>query len=274
MQVQAALAERLAMVGDIEQRGIVAILQCGQTVNRLCQQVIGVQQRVVVAVGQRLAAAAGYILGIAGWGKLPERGRIALEVCRPMVAELVQHQKQVPLWITQQCFAVGEQCLIQAALASAQRGQTLSFGADDFQIIAHTLAAGLVVVPDHPEPGLVQNMQQGLTLADRVFVVVTTTLQRKHAGHRGLGVGAAAAYMSKIDHATTTQLWRGVMTRVVGPCRLVQTPVCGTRSLAHDQHKDHRPVAASPVLALTRIGSNGHSYAVALPNVCPQNFDK
>ena len=47
VQVQAAFAERFAVVGDVDQRGVVLGLR-GEQADRACEEFVGVQHRIVV----------------------------------------------------------------------------------------------------------------------------------------------------------------------------------------------------------------------------------
>ncbi|KAG1443351.1 hypothetical protein G6F57_018127 [Rhizopus arrhizus] len=119
MQEQALLAQRLAVVGQVDHRRVV-VLQALQRADRLAQEVIGVQHGIVVAVGDLFARATADVTGIAGRGEAAECRRIALEVGRSMVAQLVQHHHPVTGFGAHLGGQVLQQDLIHAAAIGAQ----------------------------------------------------------------------------------------------------------------------------------------------------------
>src|SRR3546814_5627660 len=106
------------------------------------------------------------LLGIAGGGEAAERRRVALVVGRPVVAEHVQHDDAVAAVGPDPRLQAGQQDLVEAALAVAQRrirgiGHRL-----ERKPVADTLAAGLVVAPQHLHARALEHVQQRLVAAD------------------------------------------------------------------------------------------------------------
>src|SRR3546814_6650550 len=102
------------------------------------------------------------LLGIAGGGEAAERRRVALVVGRPVVAEHVQHDDAVAAVGPDPRLQAGQQDLVEAALAVAQRrirgiGHRL-----ERKPVADTLAAGLVVAPQHLHARALEHVQQRL----------------------------------------------------------------------------------------------------------------
>jgi hypothetical protein len=62
------------------------------------------------------------------------------------------------------------------------------------------LAPGLVVQPQHRQPGALQHVQQVLIRLAGGFMGLLAQV-REHAGHRRLGVGAAGAHIAEIGQA-------------------------------------------------------------------------
>ena len=94
VEVDAVLAKRFAVVGKVEHRGVEVGARL-QAVDRLGEVVVGVEDRVVVGVDDFLAPAVGELGGLAGRGEALERLRVALEIGRPVAAELVEDDQGV-----------------------------------------------------------------------------------------------------------------------------------------------------------------------------------
>ncbi|MNN61272.1 hypothetical protein D3C81_1764990 [compost metagenome] len=137
---------------------------------------IGVQHRVVVAVGDLLAAAPAQIGGIAGRGEVAEARRVALEIARPVVAQLVQHHHPVTRSGAHLRGQVVDQDLVHAAPVGAQLRVLGVIQRLHRQAFAYALAAGLVVAPQRADPRAVQYVQQRLVRADVLRVIVVATI--------------------------------------------------------------------------------------------------
>ena len=252
MQEQVVLAQRLAVVGHIQQGGVVARALRLQEADRVGQHVVGVGDRVVVGIDDCVRRALAQLGGVAGW-------RVALEflgrapvVGRAVAAHLVQHDQVVALAIGHLGLQPLQQDLVHAFGAAAQRGVGRVGHLLRRQPGAHALAAGLVVAPLHAEAGAVHHMQQRLFTADALLVVVASADAREHAGQRGFGVGAAAAHIGEIDDIERGQFGRGL------PRVAVQPPVHRAGGFADDQHKEQRLAAPGPGRAGHRIDADGH----------------
>jgi hypothetical protein len=123
------------------------------------KDVVGVEQRVVVAVGDLLTAALGQVVVVAGRGEAAKRHRVAAEVRRAVVAELVQHQYQVAVGVAQQaahCFRAGLRP--GSDRRRTVRARPPGRAACTLQAGAYALAARLVVVPHHAQAGALQDV--------------------------------------------------------------------------------------------------------------------
>ena len=122
--------------------------------------------------------------------------------------------------------------------------------------VAHTLAAGLVVEPEHREAGGLQHIEQ-------VLVLVVARLEGalaqagKHAGHRRQCVGAARLHIAPAQHFARRQFRRGVA------CIAVQREVVGARRFADDDHEHGRPRLPGVAGAQRRPGRDRHQLAAA-----------
>ncbi|MCW0449713.1 hypothetical protein NB706_002547 [Xanthomonas sacchari] len=236
MQVQALLAQRLAVVGEVDHRRVVVGHRL-QRVDGARQQVVGVQQRIVVGVGDQFAAAVAQVGGVAGRGEAAERGRVALEVAGAVAAELVQHHHAVAGLGAHLRGQVLQQDLVHAASVLAQLRILGVVQVLDLQAVAHALAAGLVVAPQRGDAGVLEHVQQRLVLADVALVVVVAAERREHARHRHLGAGAAGVHVGEVDHVALGQLRRGL------PCIAVEAPVLRAGGFAQHHHQQPRLAA-------------------------------
>ncbi|MNR46025.1 hypothetical protein D3C85_1649400 [compost metagenome] len=101
-----------------------------------------------------------------------------------MAAHLVQHQHGVLVERVDEMLQPLEQDLV-AALTVGTQGRILEI-ADILQRdpITGALAAGLVVPPDHLQPGALEHIQQTLFIPGLAGVVILAPHVGKHAGHR------------------------------------------------------------------------------------------
>ncbi len=236
VQVQALLAQRLAVVGQIDHRGVVV----GHRFQRgygARQQVVGVQQRVVVGIGDQVAPAVAQVGAVAGGREAAEAGRIAFEIAGAVAAELVQHDHAVAGLGAHLCSQILQQDFVHAAPGLAQLRVLGVVQALDRQAVAHALAAGLVVAPQRGDAGVLEHVQQRLVLADVAFVVVVAAERGEHARHRDLGAGAARMHVGEIDHAQLRQLRRGLAHVAV------QAPVLRACGFAQHHHQQPRLAA-------------------------------
>ena len=240
MQKEIRLAQRLAVVGEIDHRGVdlgrlrLRLQPCDQR----GQHMVGVEQRVVVGTGDRGVVALAQVIALAGRLEAAEALGVAAEIGRAVVAQHVQHDDAAALGAGQPLVQTGQQRLVEAAALGAQPRRVDLHHLLAGQAVADALAAGLVVAPQHVDAGPREHMQQRLAAADAVLVVVAPAHRREHARHRDLGVGAAAGGLREVDQAGHgRQLWRGLARMAV------QAPVGRPCGLADDQHHPHRPSA-------------------------------
>ena len=153
-----------------------------------------------------------------------------------MAAHGVQHHQRVlAAFLVQDLIESRQQDVIQTFTVTTefrqvQRGEVHS----RCHVLAHTLAARVVVEPGDVHAGTLQDVQQ-VVLARCPGVVVPHAVHvGEHAGH-GMGRRcAAAAHVVEVDDlvAPLGQPGRGL------PCIAVQPPVLGTGGLTHDQHDE------------------------------------
>jgi hypothetical protein len=247
VQVQPLLAERFAMVRDIQDGTVHAVGERVQPADEARQHVVGVQQRVVVGVDDGLVAAAIQpVVDAGGLEAVKLRGRAAV-VGRAAVAELVQDDEVHAALLRQTVQQAPQQHLVQALAVAAQRRRRGVRHQGLQEPRAHGLAAGLVVAPAHRHAGARQHVQQVLAAADASLVVAAPSHGCEHARQGGLGVGAAARDLREVDHGQLGQLGRG-LTRVA-----VQTPVGGPRRFTHHQDQQGRAFTRSERRAGLRV---------------------
>ena len=73
VQIHAALAQRFAVIGEIDQRYVKAIAIAFQQINRVAHHRIGIEQRIIIGVDQRLMIAILNLVAVAGRRKLTHR---------------------------------------------------------------------------------------------------------------------------------------------------------------------------------------------------------
>ena len=228
------------MVRHVQQRAVELCRAAGQRVDHARQHMVGVEQCVVVGIRDLRQRAARQVIELAGRREALERRRIAAEVRRPVIAQHVQHQYLRSLGLVQVGVEAGQQRLVQAVAAAAQRRRGAVARRARRQPFAHALATRLVVQPKHAGAGTRQHMQQRLAAADARLVVVAPADRREHAGHRDLGIGAAGRYVAEVDDVALGELRRGLA------CVAAQPPVGGARRLADHQHQKPRTRGLRP----------------------------
>ena len=252
VQEEVVLAERLTMVGHVDDGGVHAVGLRLQALDQRGHQVVGVEQGVVVGVDDLLSGAQAQVVLLAGRLEPREGRRMAPEVRRTMVAQLVQEQHLCPFRLGQAFVQIMQQAFIQAAPTLAQAGRVPVLDEGGGQPIAHPLAAGLVVHPLHAHAGTGQHVQQRLAAADALLVIGPAAHGREHAGQRHLGVGAAARHLGKVDQAGRGgELWRGL------PRIARQAPVRRAGGLTHDEDQHQRPRALGEVRAWGGVQPDG-----------------
>ncbi len=182
MQVEVVLAERLAMVGEVEHAGIDALFVLAQQVDQAGQHVVGVQQGVVVAVDDAVPRAGAEVVAGADRGELLVLPGIALEVGRTVAAHLVQDQHGVLLQPVDEGLQVAQEDLVMALAAGAQ-GRILALAQVlEGDAIAGALAAGLVVPPQDPQACALQHIEKAFLGARASVAVVRAAQVGEHAG--------------------------------------------------------------------------------------------
>ena len=101
MQIQPVFSERFTVVGKVDHRRVVFSILLRQEGNRLRQHMIRIEQSIVVGIDDRLLGTLGQICRIARRLVLSESGWIAFEIGGAMVAELMQHEHQTALAVSQ-----------------------------------------------------------------------------------------------------------------------------------------------------------------------------
>ena len=238
VQVQALLAQRFTVVRHIDQRG--GALQGLQPAHRLGQQVVGIAQRVVVGVLELFRWA--FLQRIAGAFGLEEfhGGRRALVVRRAVAAHLVHDHHGAPgaaLGVEPgQFIGQGAQHgFVEAFAVRANVGQIQVACIGMGNAVAYAFAARLVVEPQHGQPGTLQHIEQ-VFLVGVAPVKGLSPLGRKHAGHRGLGVGAARTDVGEIHQIA---LGLQLLEQGRGVARVsTQAKVGCARGLAHYQNDE------------------------------------
>ena len=257
VQVEALLAERFTVIRDEEHGGVQIALRRAQALPGGGQQRVAVAQRVVEGVHHLGPLAAAQVIVPAGRFVGREVGRHPAVVGRPVVAQHVQHQQVCAALAAGALDGLGqslEQRIVQAASALTAQG----LGG---QPVTHAFAAALVVDPLRLHTGARQHVQQGLLAADARLVVVAPPHWRKHAGQRGLGVGAAGLHPGPAQQVGFGVQQRGGVAQAA-VLELAMAPVGGAHRLAHHQHQQARARGLRPArtgpgvladrLALTR----------------------
>ena len=161
MKIEPALAQRFAVIGQIDQRSVVRRLLRQQR-DRARHEFVGVQHGIVETVGDLFAAAVAKIVAVAGRRESTQPRRMALVVTGPVIAKLMQHDHQIA-WL---CSDSGHQIVQHHAIETAfTETGTIAFGALERhkrQPGAHALAARLVVAPLGADTCMAQHMQQRL----------------------------------------------------------------------------------------------------------------
>jgi hypothetical protein len=177
------------------------------------QHVVGVQQRVVVGVDDLLAAAAAQVVAAAGGLEARKGRRVAPEVRRPVVAQLVQHQQLRAAGLAQHVAQAVQQAFVQAAAVVAQAGRRrCPCTVCRRQAFAHALAAALVVAPGHAHAGARQPRAAAtFAAADARLVVVAPAHGANMQGSEVSVLVPQAVTVGKVDHrqlASCGVVWR------------------------------------------------------------------
>ena len=235
VQIHAVLTQTFAMVGHI-QHGAFQIVPLLQPADDPIDEPVHVDDGVVVGVHQLFLAAPVDLVGVAGGREGAVLGRVTLVIGGPVAAHGVQHHQRVlAAFLVQDLIEGRQQDVIQTFTVATefrqvQRGEVHG----RCHVLAHALAARVVVQPGDVHAGTLQDVQQ-VVLARGPGVVVTHAVHvREHAGH-GMGRRcAAAAHVVEVDDliAPPGQQRRGL------PRVAVQPPVLGASGLTHDQHDE------------------------------------
>ena len=293
VQIQAVLAERFAVVGHEQHRGVerdigsgrfrrtrrdrraighvaacvmAAGHEAGQRRRRVAvdqrprfaeqrgdvrEDMAGVEHAVVVGVAQLRVAAALQFVGTAFGLEDRVLVGIACVVRGSVAAEQMHHDHGVALDRRQHGAQFVHQHLVVAAFGVAVRGSRLAVArfarAHLARPLRQSLAAGVVVQPQHVVTAVHQYIQQVFAMLGDSIVVVAAAQIGKHAGQRGRGIGAAAADLAEIHGGHVMQIEIGIA-RVA-----VEVETRGAHGFADRQHQYHRPVAGLRRAAAARV---------------------
>ncbi|EXI73012.1 MAG: hypothetical protein AW07_02944 [Candidatus Accumulibacter sp. SK-11] len=243
MQEDPALAERLSVIGNVDQRRVDFAGPRLQGGDETGQYVIGVQQRVVVGVDDLLGGTLAQVVVGAFGLEACEGRRVPTEVRWPMVAELVQDDQAGPVRTSQALVETVQQTAVETTPTVAQPRRVQSGDGLGRQALTDPLATGLVVTPMHPDTGPRQHMQQRLAAIDPLGVVAPPAHRSEHARQRHVGVRPAARHLAEVDHVQSGE-FRGRLPRVA-----VEPPVGRACRLADDNDDEARFAALLPAWA-------------------------
>ena len=152
-----------------------------------------------------------------------------------MAAHGVQHHQRVLAAFPVQDLIEGrQQDVIQTLAITAEFRQVQRSQVHGRHVLAHALAARVVVQPGDVHARALQDVQQVVLACGPGVVVVRAVRVGEHAGHGMRRRRATAAHVVEVDDliAPPGQQRRGL------PRVAVQPPVLGTGGLTHDQHDE------------------------------------
>ena len=203
VQIEPHGAEGFAVIRQIDQPHVVLALQALELVDELGQHLVGVADGVVIGVHQLFVAA---VLDVAARAVRQEDaigGRVAAIVGRTVAAHQVEgHQLAalLALHVGDLLIQPLQQHLVMTGIAGAVCGECLGLNLDGGDVFAHPLAAAVVFLPEHRDPGMLQHVQQAVLGLGPGLVIAAPGHVREHAGHGERRGGAAGAHVPERDH--------------------------------------------------------------------------
>ena len=202
VQIESHGAQGFPVIRQVNQPHVVLALQGLELVDELGQHLVGVPYGVVIGVDQLLVAA---VLDVAARAVRQEDaigGRVAAIVGRAVAAHQVEgdqlaallalHPGDLPIQPLQQD-------LVIAGVPFTVFGEGLGLDLQGGHVIAHPLAAAVVLLPQHGDSGVLQHVQQAVSGLGQGLVVFTARQVGEHAGHRDRGGGTTGAYVPEGD---------------------------------------------------------------------------
>ena len=231
VQVEAAFAEALAVVGDVDEARV-DVRSGLEPFHEARQHAVGVAHGVVVGVDDALLRAGAEVcVGAFGRPDLGVRGRVRV-VARAVLAVHVveEHRRTVGGKVREVGVELVEKDAVKAPARGA--GGALRVGASYLGARTRALATALVVDPDDVRARTGEERRQSLLADDAAAVVVGAADPAQHAGKRNVGARAAGRDGRMADHAFGAKRGRGVAGVACEP------PARRAGGLADDDEKD------------------------------------
>ncbi len=240
VQVESHGPEGFAVIRQIDQPHVVILLQRLELVDETGHHLVGVTDGVVIGVDQLFIGAVFDVAARAVRHEGPFTGRIAAIVGRAVAAHQVEGHQLVALHLRDLPIQPLQHHLVVAGSLLAVLGKILGLDLDGGHVLAHPLAAAIVLLPQHGDTGVLQHIQHAVAGLGQGVVIAASRQVGEHAGHRDRGGGAAGAHVAKRDHA---RFPRGEA--VGGLAVTVEGVVLAARRLPHHQEHQGR-LAALP----------------------------
>ena len=113
------------MIGGVNQRRVEFLFLPLEQGNRLCQEMIGVEQRVVVGINDGLTRAFAKVCRFADRFKATKRRWKTLVIGRAVVAQLVQDKHQITVCLRQHRFQAMQENFVKTLFSVAKAGLVL-----------------------------------------------------------------------------------------------------------------------------------------------------
>ena len=165
MQIEPHGAEGFTVIRQVDQSHVVLALQALELVDEPGQHLVGVADGVVIGVHQLFVAA---VLDVAARAVRQEDtigGRVAAIVGRAMAAHQVEGHQLAPLPALHPgdlLIQPLQQHLVMAGIARTVCRERLGLYLYGGHVLAHPLAAAVVLLPQHRDPGVLQHIQQAI----------------------------------------------------------------------------------------------------------------
>ncbi len=202
VQIESHGAQGFPVIRQVNQPHVVLALQGLELVDELGQHLVGVPYGVVIGVDQLLIAA---VLDVAARAVRQEDAigsRVATIVGRAVAAHQVEGDQLAALLALHPgdlLIQPLQQDLVIAGIPFTVFGEGLGLDLQGGHVIAHPLAAAVVLLPQHGDSGVLQHVQQAVSGLGQGLVVFTAREVGKHAGHRDRGGGTTGAYVPEGD---------------------------------------------------------------------------